>query len=87
MLGIGGERTSSDSLHSQLRVLSSRCRHSWQDGEVRLDQSHHLRPVMPCRHALSSAKRSDVSKATDTMAESSLIEALAPDVSPLHLCL
>ena len=40
---------------------------------------------MPCRHALSSAKRSDVSKATDTMAESSLIEALAPDVSPLLL--
>lgn len=42
---------------------------------------------MPSRRALSSAKRSDVSKATDTMAESSLIEALAPDVSPLHLCL
>lgn len=34
-----------------------------------------------CRHALVSAKRSDVSKATDTMAESSLLEALAPDVS------
>ena len=38
-----------------------------------------------CRHALQSAKRSDVSKATDTMAESSLVEALAPDVSLLIL--
>ena len=33
-----------------------------------------------CRRALHSAKHSDVNKATDTMAESSLLEALAPEV-------
>jgi len=36
-----------------------------------------------CRQQLQSAKRSDVSTARDTMAESSLLEALARDVSLL----